>query len=360
MSEPNPDPTRAAAADRANRSVPMSVQCAIRRLQRLFFVHEHMLARVRGIPILERAAIVFHGEGTVEEYRLLQVHSLPHSTMLLRHAHAFVRAIARTRQRLTSVLPRLSLLRPHPRTSSVFPGASAATAAWLAAEIFAREIEETRRREQGAEVGVVTVDEPLRGWHNLQESWEYRVRSNQILKQLHGSQLGGTEAVLSSATQQHAELAKEIAAAPICWPDLAQLLARRGRQFPSEAFIHMREELVFEQAMINEAAHPQPPAPPRLPQPLTQEPTTKALTVSPAGATTRQRPKKAHPRPPVPKGWLYLSDASTKFGVPPSTLHRFASRLPDRARRKDEVSKQVLVEEAALTQLLQNAGRLSP
>lgn len=252
------DPPRAASAAPSDRRSVVALvpeQRALLRLRRLLALHERMLARVRGIEILTRAAIVFHGdEGTAEDHRLLQVHSLPHSTMLVRHATAFVRAVSRTRSWLAPILPRLALLRPSSRTSSDFPGASAATAAWSATEILARELDGTRRREQRAEAGVFRAGERLSTQQSVPERWEYEVRRNDALSNPNTSQPGAAEAVMKQAERRHVEVEREVATAPICWPDLAQLLALLGKRRSVETFVHVREELDYERAVCDARA----------------------------------------------------------------------------------------------------------
>ncbi len=301
------DPTPALPA-RAHVIELTPEQRALQRLRRLLALHERMLDRVRGIEIFERAAIVFHGgEGTAEDFRLLQVHSQPHSRMLVRHATKFVRAISRTRLWIAPILPRLALLRPNPRISSDFPGASAASAAWTAVEILARELNGARRCEQHAEAGVFRAGDHLTTQQSVPERWEYEVRRNGAVSNANSSQPGDAETASEEAERRHAEIVREVAAAPICWPDLAQLLALLGKQCPAGAFWRLNDELAYE------ALH----------SPLVDTNTvrTAAKSAAPAAGSSAPAPSAAKPVAPrrLIRGWAAILK---ELGLPASRNNR--------------------------------------
>jgi hypothetical protein len=149
--------------------------------------------------------------------------------------------------------------------------------------------------------------------------------------------------------------------APVSEPDEAM-----GRSRGSEAKCHVRAVgegggggVAADQSagsFVADGGAGNPPNAPHTPAPSSRPETSER---SSQGASSPAERRRRHRRPAEP-GWIYLTDAATKYDLPGSTAHDFANQLVSSDRQTDEESKQVLVRESSLRALLERKGRLTP
>jgi hypothetical protein len=76
------------------------------------------------------------------------------------------------------------------------------------------------------------------------------------------------------------------------------------------------------------------------------------------GPVQSQSHASARQDPRVPEGWIFATDASTKYGVKRSTLQDWITSLPEGAKKMNKDLHRVLLHEDALRELLSRKGRL--